>query len=55
VKNASKLSVAIRKIEDDLSIVDRDVGDRRTRESYKDKHKSEAFEKMEDVACNLSL
>ena len=44
MKYASKIKVAISKIEDDLSIVTRDVDDRRTRESYKDKHKSKSFE-----------
>jgi hypothetical protein len=55
MKNAPKLKVALTKIEEYLSKVDRDVDDKRTRETYKDMHKFKSFEKIKDVACNLSL
>jgi len=55
VKASAKIKAALAKVEDDLSAVERDKDDRRTRDSYKDKHKEKAFIAMRDVAANLSL
>ena len=54
-KASAKIKAALAKVEDDLSVVERDKDDRRTRDSYKDKHKEKAFMAMRDVAANLSL
>ena len=55
VKGGAMLKAAHAKVEDDSCAVERDKDDRRTRDSYKDKHKEKAFFAMKDVAANLSL
>lgn len=52
---ATKLQVAIQRVEADLSKEERDAFDRTTRESYKDEHKRKAFEEIRNVSSNLSL
>eukprot|EP00615_Pteridomonas_danica_P010977 CAMPEP_0114342354 /NCGR_PEP_ID=MMETSP0101-20121206/9738_1 /TAXON_ID=38822 ORGANISM="Pteridomonas danica, Strain PT" /NCGR_SAMPLE_ID=MMETSP0101 /ASSEMBLY_ACC=CAM_ASM_000211 /LENGTH=362 /DNA_ID=CAMNT_0001476423 /DNA_START=218 /DNA_END=1303 /DNA_ORIENTATION=- len=54
-ESASKFKATIAKVEDDLDKVNRDVDDHRTRDSYRDKHKSKVFESMKDVISNLCL
>lgn len=55
MKDGAKIKAAMNKVEEELSSAVREIDDRRTRESYKDKHKTKSFEKMRDVASNLSL
>ena len=55
IKAGAKIKAAMNKVEEELSYKERDSDDRRTRDSYKDKHKNKTFLKMADVANNLSL
>ena len=49
------IMAAINQVDEGVSEADRKEDDRTTRESYKDKHKTEAFSAMRDAEYNLNL